>query len=198
MKQKILFLAILAFSITIVACSSKDSVTGGTTTGTDSNFFPLTTGNYWIYKTPDSSSTRVVKGTKSVNGKTYLEVFDYSDSSSSLDRKEGSKLYSLLPSDFIGTLKEVQLLDEKVGATWSYDLSVLGDLHFAYTTVETGLTRTTNGDQYTEVLHVHLKTTGTSFGFPVDSDADIYYAKGIGEIEITGGNAEMLRTYHVN
>jgi len=198
MKHKILSLAILACSITIVACS-KDSTTGPGTTQADSNFFPLKIGNYWVYKTPDSTATRYVKGTFSHDGKSYFEIYDYSDASSSYNRKDGSKLYSLFPTDLTGTvLKEVEILDEKVGATWSYDLAILGSQHFAYTTVETGLTRTTNGTQYTNVLHVHLKATGDALGFPIDEDDDIYYSKNIGEIERTGSKAGMLRSYHVN
>jgi hypothetical protein len=195
--MKNLLLSILLVSLAaVVGCSNNDSTTNpGNTTGTGKDsYFPIAVGNSWVYKTQDSTATRTITGTTTFSGKTYFQVMDYSEGTSGMIRRDGAIVYAMLPSDFFGTLKEVTQLNETVGASWSYDLTVLDSQHFAFNTVAAGLTHTTNGDTYTDVLKVHQHVTGSVFGSAIDEESDIYYAKGVGLIE---DQKNMLRSYTI-
>lgn len=191
------FAVILLLSLVIVGGCSKDSTTTGPGTTGNSNYFPLTAGSYWQYKTSDSTATRRVIGTTTFNSKSYVAIYDFSTGDTLRLRQSGSAYYLLTPDATGTTLQEVQILDETLNATWGFSNTVSGvTFSESFKTTEVGLTRIVNGKTYSNVIHVHVDE---NFGGSI-SGSELYFAKGIGEIEQvnTTTSIESLLNYHVN
>lgn len=197
--MKNLFICILFVSMAgIVGCSKTDSGTNNNGNGGGGNatdYMPLTNGSSWHYTTPTGTLTRTVDGTASYLSKTYTALVASNGDSLSL-RADGSIMYQIMPKDLL-TPQEVVFLNTSVGATWSYDMNVFFATHVDGKTIEAGLTRVVNGKTYTDVLHIQNTVSVSGFGGGL---IDIYFAKGVGEIETvdpSGDKSETLDSYEI-
>lgn len=193
-----LILALISISFTI-SCKDDDLDPGSPTA---TSYITLTVGSSRSYElknnTPPTSITNsTVTSTNrdtTVNGRSY-HVFSTSTGGSEYYAQSGGDYYTyqILPIAIGTTNVEILYLKDNanVGATWvaaSAPLTLPGvpfplTITINNTLAEKGLSRTVNGKNYTDVIHVS-STIGVS-GLPggITSDIHYYYAPKYGLIE---------------
>ncbi len=195
--MRTLKLFVLLFCVITVASCSKTSnpVTGGGSSGN----IPLSIGNWWQFKTADSTATNVVVGTTTINGTSYFVIHNYDSDDSTYIRNSGTITYILIPDTSGTKLIEVVAANLASGSTWSYQAGIapfIASSHGKF--VASGLTRTVNGKSYTNVTQIHIDS---DFGGTITGSQEIYFSQGVGEIESVDTDprsTESLLSYHVN
>lgn len=201
-----------SFTVTVAAGSGTGGGggTGGGTGTTSTDYFPLTSGNWWSYNDGsgiDSIKT-VVNGTGSYLSKTYQRLIT-SDDAGPFDtvfyRKDATtgfyyqyisaaELSSFLPMTFSQTGYEVLMLKNSLttGATWNVDITgtVAGFstvYRLQFTCVDANATISINGTNFTNVYHLTQKEQMGAGGVfsDIGTATDLYYAKGVGPVKMS-------------
>jgi|GEM_PF-1787738 hypothetical protein len=215
--------------------SNNNNNNNNVSTSTTGSYLPLTKGNVWNYTTVSNPagdytySSTVPGGTKVFNGKTYSVLIDVlstdpTTSDSTYAYQDGNKYYSYAPQTPTGggalELKLIDL-DLPIGTSWStsYPANQYTNDTYTFKVTATGLTRTVNNINYTDVISVDLTTTvalsssyiallessgldasdialvEAEYGGGTSITQTTYYAKNVGVIEqtsSTGGLAIQL------
>jgi hypothetical protein len=196
-------------SITVLPAGSTGGG-GGTSTNT---YFPLAQNSTWSYDDPTGSgdtSKTVVSGTASFISKSYtrfINTYSSGGDDTGYYRKDAATNYFWQYADlddytggavtFTGGSKvEVNFLRETLttGTTWNNDFagttpSIPGTLtlRFKYTCTNAAATATYNGKSFGNVYIVRLELQlGVAGMYQTQGQADFYYAKGVGLINIKG------------
>ncbi|HET9136165.1 MAG TPA: hypothetical protein VFO76_05970 [Candidatus Kapabacteria bacterium] len=196
MKNLLLCMLLVSFGA-VVGCSN-DSTTNtgnGGGGGNATDYMPVTNGSSWHYATPTGTVTRTVSGTSTYFSKTFIDI-DGTDGNTYSYRGDTNILYFITPKND-STAQESIFLNTVVGSTWSYDMEIFTiPIHVTCKTVAAGLTRKVNGKDYSDVLQI--QNSVSSLG--ATGSIDIYFAKGVGEIETvdpSGDKSETLTEYEI-
>jgi hypothetical protein len=190
LKMKKLFIAITVF--VFVSSSCKKS------TDTVVEYYPLTTGSSWTYKsTPGNTYTLTVTNKDSVvNGRTY-KVLSNSNGANNYQAKIGTDYYRYVPTNaFPGLtgLEELFLKDNlSVGTTWqtTQPLTIPGvgavTMKLNYKAAAIGVSKLVSTVTYTDCIQVQLTLVASLgiLGETAIGNGDFYYAKGIGLVNST-------------
>lgn len=185
------------------------------TGGTADDYWPRAIGNSWTFNTINNEvEAYTIVGTETLDGNEYYTFDDLFDAPSWL-RKNGTDYYvrALFSGEvggiaFTSTPFEVKMIkdDAIVGETWqsevSYTISYDGgipdvdvDATYDFEMIERDISRTVEGVNYTNVIHI--ETVVNAIGTIVT--VQYYYAKDIGMIEyITDTGTASLMEYTLN
>ena len=200
MKIKILLFP--AFMLIMSSCKKSES-TNTPPTQQDTAYLTTSPGSTWNYHETDASGTTPINSDytltstsrdTSINGKSY-HIFSNSDGSTQYFNVTGHDYYQFdsLPATLGTSVFERLYLKDNVAAatTWSQDINVtLSGVPFpipiiiTYNILEKGISRTVNGNSYSDVIHV--STTISSSVIPAASlvtNINSYYAPKYGLIE---------------
>lgn len=197
MKTSIFILTIATLFFT--ACSKKENPNNNPPATTDS-FININPGSTWTYH-EDDSSTATAKSTDytitstssdSTIGTRSYHVYNYSYGGSQYLNLSGNDYYQYtsVPGSNGTTVERKYLVDNmKQGVSWSETFTVTVSnipvpVTLTNTIAEKGISRTVNGVNYTNVIHV--STTLSSTAVPptaLTSSIDSYYAPNYGLIE---------------
>ncbi len=165
------------------------------------NYLTTSAGSTWNYHEIDSSGSTPVNSDYTItstnkdsliNGRSY-HVYNISSGGNQYLNVSGNDYYQFdsLPSALgTTTFERLYLKDNaNVGTNWTQDLSVTVQgvpvpVQLSYSIVEKGISRTINGKDYSDVIHV--STTISSSFIPaanLTTSIDSYYAKKYGLIE---------------
>lgn len=158
-------------------------------------------GSTWNYQetnsssgTPDTSAYTLTSSSKdtTINSHSY-HVYNYSYGGSQYLNISGHEYYQYDSiSGGLGEIFERLYLKDNVavGTNWAQNISVsVPGLPFSVpvtitnTIVEKGITKTVNGNNYIDVIHVSTSITSTLIPTGLTSDIHTYYAKKYGLIE---------------
>ncbi|MCX7550978.1 DUF6252 family protein [Xanthomarina sp. F2636L] len=208
-----------------IACGDDSGVLQGiidvlNCDATESDYWPRAINNSWTYNTMASGEqTYTITGTEIFDSLEYYAFDDLYGAPSWL-RKSGPNYYvraemsgSVPGYQFSATPYTVNMIkdDAIVGETWesnvSYTISytpepgqpnipdTLVDAVYAFEMIGRDLSRTVEGVNYNNVIHIELITTGAG----VEVTTQYYYAKDVGLIEyITDEGANTLSSYVLN
>jgi hypothetical protein len=181
--KKLLIIFSLLVVLASAGCDSDSTSPGGGSTSTA--YFPLTKGSWWKYERSGATYTMITTDVSTYNGKQYTSWVDQSDSSGNTYAVSGSKIYQLTPDSTLLGLIEFVYADLAAGATWNSDITNLfGRVKTSGKTVETGISHTVLSKTFTDVIHVELDIEAEAFGFTTKKKENIYFAKGVGIVEI--------------
>ena len=199
--KKVLF-ACISISLLAISCSKSDDPAPGA-----EKYMTITTGSQWTYDvitnpgtpgattaadtvTVSATDTTVEVGT--ANQRIY-RIFNHKNGSKDYYNITGSDYYrfQVLPLNNI-QIQNLYLKDNvAIGISWSQTLSITVPgfptaipITVTNSVTEKGLTKTVNGNAYTNVINI--KTDITSSGLPpgaIVSDIKSYYAPTVGLIE---------------
>lgn len=197
--KKILFISVILSSLFISCSKDGDDDTEEPVSQVYLNTNP---GSSWLFESIDNAGVDpteeyTVTSTNrdtTADGKTY-HVYTNSISQNEYNRKSGNEYfaYQALPFDITASNSENLYLKAgaSVNSSWSqqYPISYMGvDFTIKLTNrmLEKGLTKTINGQTYTDV--VHTKTDVSVSGLPpgtlkITTDIHQYYAPNYGLIE---------------
>ncbi|MBS1509977.1 MAG: hypothetical protein JST86_04000 [Bacteroidetes bacterium] len=198
---------IIAFS----ACKKSNSGTAETSP----KYMSLAAGSTWTYESNNAvtatTTTNTVTSTSrdsSINSKTYHVFTNSNGAANDYYNITGNDYYTfkiLSPALGISAVETIYLKENAaVGTTWSQTVNVTVTgfptpvpVTFINTITETGISRTVNGQSYSDVIHI---TTGISVtGLPpgsISTDIQSYYARKFGLIE--SKNKISIPTFSVN
>ena len=200
MKIKILLFP--AFILIVSSCKKSES-TNTPPTQQDTIYLTTSAGSTWNYHETDASGTTPINSDytltstsrdTSINGKSY-HIFSNSDGSTQYFNVTGHDYYQFdsLPATLGTSIFERLYLKDNVAAatTWSQDINVsLSGVPFpvpiiiTYNILEKGISRTVNGTNYTDVIHVGASIHSSLIpSASLTSDINSYYAKRYGLIE---------------
>lgn len=172
-------IAVVCF-IALAACKKKNTAAEG-------DFSPLTVGSNWTYLINSvTNKLTVTNKDTTAQGRTY-KVLSNSNGANQYQTKSGNEYYRLavFPGFLPNGFDELYLkADQNVNATWqlTVPLIVTGvtvNVTSKYTITEKGISKTVQGKNYNDVIHVRqdfLSSFGNLGG------GDHYYAKGVGLI----------------
>ena len=183
------FCLIASFAVLFTQCKKDDNPTPTTST----NYSPLTTGSNWTYNysesggSPETIKLTVTDRDTSINGKTYKVLSSSDNSGDNYLAKIDSNYYRFTTFPGIGDFEELYLKDNRaVNSTWTnsvpFTLPGTGSFNadLTYTVKEVGISRTVNGKEYKDVIHVAVAVNVTLLNF---GGGDFYYANNVGLIE---------------
>ena len=183
-------LSLLAAALLVAGCSDSNNPTSpGGSTNTADSYWPTSKGSTWTYAGSVNSTVTVGNDT-TIDGKQYT-IMNNVPGGASFIRRDGASYYSLEGS---GAQEMLFLKDGAIGTSWTFDLTKQGALnHYTYTVTELGQTHVVNGKSYSNVMRVHL-TDSVSFAGQtfMGTEADYYYAKGIGLIQADLGTLGVM------
>ncbi len=200
MKTNVFFFCIIA--LTFTACK-KDNTPDNPNPPKADTYINTTSGSSWTYHEIDSSGTTPVSSDftvtstskdTSINSRSY-HIYNYSYGGSQYLNTSGHDYYQFdsMPGGLgTGVFERLYLKDDAaVGASWKQDFSVTIPVSpfpvpvtVTNNITEKGISRTVNGVNYTDVIHV--TTSISSILIPataLSSNINIYYAKKYGLIE---------------
>jgi hypothetical protein len=180
-----LLVPIAALSLLVIAACSDSPTDSSTSTG--DSYFPTSKGSTWTY-TGNVDYTVTVTGDTTIAGRSYTTISNSGlPGKVGLIRKTDGIYYQADAGDLAG---EQIFFKENVPANESWTFEYTAPNGFPnkadFTLVELGGTRTVAGKEYTNVAHLHSVNsmkhplTGT---WVVFTQADYYYAKGVGLIQ---------------
>jgi hypothetical protein len=186
----ILFAATLIFT----ACNKNDSNTSG-------RYFNTNAGSSWTYHednssgvTPTSSDYTVTSTSQdsTINGRKY-HVYNYSYGGGQYLAASGHNYYQFDSIPIPGGISVERLYlknDAAQGATWrqNFDLTISNipiTLTATNKIIEKGISRTVNGQNYSNVIHVSTDLSSALITSGLTSNIDSYYAPNFGMIENT-------------
>lgn len=194
------FFAILVFS----GCKKNDD-TPDTTPPVVQTYINTAAGSSWTYNKSDSSGstgdnsvftiTSTSKDT-SVNGKMY-HIYNYSYGGNQYLNISDHDYYQFdsIPGGLVaGVFERLYLKDDMpAGGTWSENFSVVVPVSplpvpvtITNNITEKGISRTVNGKDYTDVIHVTSAISSAAIpAANLTSEINSYYAKNYGLIENT-------------
>ena len=197
MKTKLIIL--FAVTLSFTACSKKDNSTTPTTN--NSSYINTTAGSTWSYHEVDSSgatpknSDYTVTSTSqdsTINGRKY-HVYNYSYGGNNYLALSGNDYYQYdsIPVSGGVNVERLYLKDNlAAGATWTQDFNLtIPNIPFPVTLtatnkiVEKGISRTVNGVNYSNVIHVSTSLSSALISSGFTSAIDTYYAPNYGLIE---------------
>ncbi len=176
--RKFVIAAVCVFAL--ASCKKKSTVA-------ESDFSPLTVGSNWTYIINGvTNKLTVTNKDTTAQGRTY-KVLSNSNGANQYQTKVGSEYYRLavFPGFLPNGFDELYLKSEQsVNATWQLSVPVVFSgvpvtITSKYTITEKGISKTVQGKNYVDVIHVRqdfLSAFGNMGG------GDQYYAKGIGLI----------------
>jgi len=197
MKSKNLFFLLVA---AVIASCGKDNT--NPSNPTTESYINTNAGSSWTYHSVDSSNATpqsvdyVITSTSddtTVNGKEY-HVYRYSYGGSQYLNLTGNDYYQFdtIPGGVGANVERLYLKDNAaVGTTWSQnftlnipDIPIPVSMTVSNNIVEKGISRTVNGMNYSNVIHVSTSLSSAlippaSFTSKIDS----YYAEKYGLIE---------------
>ncbi|GAA4309293.1 hypothetical protein [Nibribacter koreensis] len=168
---------------TLASCGKDDDPTPLA----ELDYAPVTKGSTWSYIGARTYTQTSLGSTKNMNGKTYHEFENKEGSNTTLHylHKEAGVYTTNGQDPRMGNV-EMTFLKEKeaVGATWEQDLAVNGSTSkYKFTLVGKNLTKTVEGKEYKEVIHIRLDVSILFMGQTIPaSSANYFYAKGVGLI----------------
>jgi hypothetical protein len=192
------YLAILALSVAFVACKK-----GETPSAEVQKFMSLTAGSTWDYQSTNNVTTAVTNNTMtSTNRDSTIESRVYHVFTNS--NGAGNDYYNITGSDYYtfrnlgavlpGTsnVQSIYLKDNAAkGDSWAQGINITVPgiqapvpVNFTNTITNKDLTKTVNGTNYTNVIHV--TTTISVTGLPANTivtDIQSFYAPKVGLIE---------------
>lgn len=153
-----------------------------------SDYLPLTVGTNWTYISNGVTSKLTVTNKDTIAfGRTY-KVVSNNNGGNQYHGKDGNNYYRF--ATFQGFLQDgVEELylkaDQNVNASWQFTVNVTISgfpvpVTAKYTITEKGISKSVQGKNYTDVIHVALALSATGLGNV--GSGDFYYAKGIGMI----------------
>jgi hypothetical protein len=150
------------------------------------DYQPLTVGSNWTYTSNGTSYKLTLTNRDTVAvGRTY-KVLSNSNGANQYQAKVGTEYYRLASlQGILPAYDELYLKsDQNVSATWQLIIpiqvsTVTVNVTAKYTIAEKGISKTVQGTNYTDVVHVHQDFSSP---FGNNGTADWYYAKGIGLI----------------
>ena len=181
------------------------------------DYWPRAIGNTWNYNIADGTSeTYVINGTEMIDGSEFY-VFNELFGVPSWLRKEGNDYFvraqfagEIMGIGFTSTPYTVTMIkdDAPVGDIWKSEVSYTisydpgsgipdSNVEAVYTfeMIERDITRTVEGEDYEEVIHIELEVASGGQSVVVD----YYYANQIGLIEyVTEEGSNTLRSYLLN
>lgn len=197
MKTKLIIL--FAVTLSFNACSKKDNSTTPTTN--NSSYINTTAGSTWSYHEVDSSgatpknSDYTVTSTSqdsTINGRKY-HVYNYSYGGNNYLALSGNDYYQYdsIPVSGGVNVERLYLKDNlAAGASWTQDFNLtIPNIPFPVTLtatnkiVEKGISRTVNGVNYSNVIHVSTSLSSALISSGFTSAIDTYYAPNYGLIE---------------
>ena len=197
--MKIKTLLFPAFLLFIISCKKSET----TNIPPQDKYITTSTGSTWNYHETDSSGTTPVNKDytltstsrdSSINGRNY-HIFSNSVGGSQYLNITGSDYYQFdsLPAGFGTTVFErLYLIDiAPVGISWTQTLSVTLSgipvpVTLTYNIAEKGISRSVNGTNYTDVIHVTTSISSSLIpAASLTTNINSYYAKKYGLIETT-------------
>ena len=189
------------------ACTFPVTVLGATVPVTNSDYFPLTADNYWVYDdlwNKGDSVVRRISGTTTENGDMYYVINEQNVISSPqyLFRKSGNDYVeygridrytnSFQYADEIDTTLIFLQQDLQAGTSWESDeiaakanFGQLIYLKYLYRCTQTGAVVTINGKAFSDVykieMYPEIKSEFAGYGYTGEVYT-YYYAKGVGLI----------------
>jgi hypothetical protein len=201
MKLKILFFSAF-FLLFVVSCKKKEA-TNTPQQPPDDKYVTTSTGSTWNYHDINASGAAPVNKDYTltstsrdslINGRSY-HVFSNSAGNNQYLNNTGGDYYQFdsLPAGFgTSVIERLYLIDiAPAGISWTQTVSVTLSgvpipVTLTYTIAEKGISRSVNGTNYTDVIHV--TTSISSSLIPAASfttNINSYYAKKYGLIETT-------------
>ncbi|MEO6906185.1 MAG: hypothetical protein ABI148_07475 [Ginsengibacter sp.] len=193
MKTILIFFAATLFCS---ACNKKDSNPGSNTSVSYNN---SNAGSTWTYHednssgvTPKSSDYTVTSSNQDsmINGRKY-HVYNYSYGGSKYLSLSGHDYYQYDSISGTGGVKYERLYlkdDAAQGSNWSQDFDITISnipitLKVTNQIVEKGISRTVNGQNYSNVIHVSTVLSSALITSGLTSSIDSYYAPKFGMVE---------------
>jgi len=174
------FVIAAACVLALISCKKKNTAAEG-------DFEPLTLNSNWTYLINGvTNKLTVTNKDTTAQGRTY-KVLSNSNGANQYQTKSGSEYYRLavFPGFLPNGFDELYLKSEQsVNATWQLTIPVVVsgvtvNITSKYSISEKGISKTVQGKNYTDVIHVRqdfLSSFGNMGG------GDHYYAKGVGLI----------------
>jgi hypothetical protein len=195
--MKTTLVILFAGSLFFTACSKKNNST--TPTATDTTYINTNAGSTWSYHKVDSSgatpasSDYTVTSTSqdsTINGRKY-HVYNNSGGGNNYLALSGNDYYEYdsIPISGLGNVERLYLKDNlAVGKTWTQDFNftvsnIPVTLTATNTIAEKGISRTVNGINYSNVIHVTTSLASVYVPSGLTSSIDGYYAPNYGLIE---------------
>jgi hypothetical protein len=168
------------------------------------DYQPTSAGSTWSYGGQSPYTATSLGTTKTINGKIYYEFETKQGSTTykSSVSKENGVYTSISENSRFGNLEITQLKEnEPVGATWTNSGMVNGvTSNYKFTIAAKGITKTVEGKEFKDIIHVKLESTFTYMGqtFPYPEVFNYFYAKGVGLVLTEyGTNTLPLKTYTI-
>ncbi|MEL7001326.1 MAG: hypothetical protein AAFN93_01190 [Bacteroidota bacterium] len=185
----------------IVSCNEDEEPSNSLQGGP---FLPLVEGNQWEYEGDVSYTLRITGNTREIDGKNYAEAETKTNGqiTNSYLNVENGEYFAV---GFLSST-EVSLIllkeNEGIGATWQTSGNINGiNAVYKFSIEEKGIEHTVSGEKFDDVVRVKLDTIIQLFGVEeVVGSQDIYFARGVGIIEIdlgALGNASLV-DYTIN
>jgi len=210
MKVKIIFPLLLAVTSILSSCKKADEPTPSSTTANPTanggSYFPTTTNNTWNYQSDNGNYSATSTGnTQQHNNHAYHILAQTAEGASTSSYgyiyQDGNKYYTYSTVG-TGTL-ELKLIDLDLpfGNTWvtNFSSNIYTDVTYTFKVTGTGLTRTVNGIQYSDVISIQLNTT-----WQLSATAIALYSQYYSQAEIqqlqdqTAQNNYIQTTYYAN
>lgn len=191
-------IAAVGCCLLLAACSDSNSPTDTTVLGTQ--YFPMTSGTWWRYKTHDSTSTRAVRGLVTIRNKEYTRIYEYDKNDTLYYRREDSSYFTLYFDKQRHPLSEGLILDETPNLNWGSTLNVQDSLvNGAFRSTPVQGSMSINGKSYANNLALTWVVYTTKGGVRDTVIGTQYFARGIGETLriINGDTTESLLDYHI-
>ena len=200
MKTNFFFYCLAVLMVS--ACSKNDNTKDNPGTPENDTYINTTAGSTWSYHTIDSAGatpaiadytlTATSRDT-SINERTY-HIYDYSYGGNQYLNLSSHAYYQYdsIPGGLgAGVFERIYLKDDAAaGTSWKQDFSVTipgNPLALPVTVTNTisekGITRTVNGTNYTDVIHVTTNISSTFIPAGLTTNINSYYAKNYGLIE---------------
>ncbi len=176
----------------LVSCGDKDD-DASPSKAAELDYQPATKGSTWSYGGSSPYTLTATGNTKVIDGKTFAEF----------ETKQGSEIrksyllkekgvYTAIGMDPTAGDIAITFLKEETpeGKPW-YQTNVINgiDTKLTFTIIAKGMTKTVEGKQYKDVIHVQATTSIIFMGMEVDMGVatDYYWSKGVGLILTDAG-----------
>jgi hypothetical protein len=205
------FISILSLIFVVITCSENSDITAidknkVTQHGNDStdSYCPNTIGTWWIYTSISQgktlSSKSFITGEDIINNKKYTIISNDQNNDVGYSRIEGNDYISILNFPGVAQKEVVQMkINPSIGDDWYYDFFYNGVFwRYYFQVIDLNLTRAVGNLAFDNVAKIKL-TWYINPGYPnseewfATNDFFYYYAKGIGMIEIDGGDKTNMK-----
>jgi hypothetical protein len=184
-KLKFLLMWCLMLGI-LVSCGDKDDDASPSTAELD--YQPSTKGSTWSYGGSSPYTLTATGNTKVIEGKTFaeFETKQGNETRKSYLLKEKGVYTAIGMDPTAGDIALTFLKEETpAGKPW-YQTNVINGVEtkLTFTIIAKGITKTVEGKNYKDVIHVQATTAVTFMGMEIDMGVatDYFWAKGVGLI----------------